>query len=109
MDTFLEYIIDNNLRVMLFCLSVALTIYSWYYIARSKEILPFKLFGLLIAVVPFIGLFIVLWIFNIPGKQSKEKQATMNHYGLGGKFIGGGDNAYTFTDYVTGSDDDKNK
>ena len=43
----------------------------------------------------------------MPNKQSIDKQATMNHYGEGGKFIGFGDNKYTFSDI--NDNDPKNK
>ena len=98
MDLILNYITESTPRAIFIAFSFLFALYAWLYIYRSNSHIFLKIIGSFMPLVPTLGPLLVLWVFNMPDKQSVDKQATMNHYGEGGKFIGFGDNKYTFSD-----------
>ena len=109
MDLILNYINANIPRAIFIAFSILLALYAWRYIYRSNSHIFLKIIGSFMPFIPTLGPLLVLWVFNMPNKQPVDKQATMNHYGVGGKFIGFGDNKYTFSDVSNNDSKDNDK
>ena len=78
--------------------AIIFSLWAWVYIWRSSAHIIIKVAGSFIPLIPILGPVLVIFIFGMPDKQDKSLQATMNHYGRGGKFIGFGSNRYNYTD-----------
>ena len=98
MDLIINYITTNAPRAVFLAFSFLFALYAWHYIYRSSEHPFLKIIGSFIPLIPTVGPLLVLWIFNIPNKQDISKRATMNHYGIGGKFFGFGNKKHTYSD-----------
>jgi len=106
MDEIINFVIQNNYRIIFISVSFFLTLWIWYYIWHASTNVALKLLYAFFAAIPFIGPLLVLWIIHIPDSQPIDKRATMNHYGQGGKFISTGNKQHTHSDFVN---DSKNK
>lgn len=104
MDEIINFITQSNSRIIFFSTSFFLTLWVWYLIWKKPTNVLLKLLYSCFAAIPFIGSLLVLWIIYMPDSQPRDKRATMNHYGEGGKFIGFGDKQYTHSDFIKSSD-----
>ena len=98
MDLIINCITESTPRAIFLGFSFLFALYAWYYIYRSGEHIFLKLIGSFMPLLPILGPLLVLWVFNIPNKQHFSKRATMNHYGVGGKFFGFGGKRHTYSD-----------
>ncbi len=88
-----EYITVKSLVLLA---SAVATIFAWIKIFRSKEHWILKITQFLIAIFPVFGPFCYFFLFNPPEKQPVHMRATLNHYGTGGRFSGGGTRRFNY-------------
>ena len=86
-------------------LSFLATLYVWWRLFRFREYLVLKIPLAFVAIVPVIGPLVALWIIGMPERTHPKLRATMNHYGIGGRFIGFGSNRFK-PDEVSSEDGD---
>ena len=81
--------------IVLFLSAIA-TVFAWAKIIKSNEHWILKTIQFLIAMFPVLGPILYFTMFNPPKKQPVHMRATLNHYGTGGRFSGGGTRRFNY-------------
>lgn len=82
-------------------ISLALTGFVWVALIRISEHWVLKIAIGVIAIIPVLGPLIGLWLVGMPSIKPRASWATMNHYGLGGRFIGFGSRRFSHPDITS--------
>jgi len=77
-------------------ISECITVYLWTHIYKSTDPTWYKILLALIIIIPVVGIFIYFFAQGMPSKSPQHLRATMNHYGNGGRFIGGGSKRFNY-------------
>lgn len=89
---------DDTTRWLLLGISFAFTILVWFRLISLKEYFGLKILIGVVALIPVIGPIVGVWITGMPDVQPRKFWATMNHRGIGGRFIGFGSGRFTYGD-----------
>ncbi len=87
----------ETIRWLLLAASFLLTLFVWFRLIRLKEHPALKVVIALLALIPVLGPLIGLWLTGMPDVQPRRFRATMNHWGIGGRFIGFGSGRFTYS------------
>ncbi len=77
-------------------ISECITVYLWSQIYKSTDPVWYKILLAIITIIPVVGVFMYFFAQGMPSKTPEHLRATMNHYGNGGRFIGGGSQRYNY-------------
>lgn len=98
METFITYATASTGRLALLIIAGILALLAWVKIAKSGMHIILKVLSAPIPLIPIFGPIIVFWIVHMPDRAPKDLRASMNHWGRGGRFIGGGSGRFTYSD-----------
>ncbi|MBX3678493.1 MAG: hypothetical protein KF853_15875 [Rhodocyclaceae bacterium] len=97
----------TELKLAVLGLSLIGTMFVWWRLQTWQEHRALKIVLAVVALFPVIGPFLCIWILATPDRAHPRLRATMNHFGIGGRFIGFGSKAFGHDD-VSGEGDDWN-
>jgi hypothetical protein len=84
------------LLTIAFVLSAIGTVLVWARLAKQDVSGTEKVLTGLLAIIPIIGPLMGLFTTSAPPPAPENLRATMNHYGNGGRFIGGGSRQFNY-------------